>query len=360
VSATDTASPTGLPAAARGRTDRLREGLDTTAYLLGLSEVRTDREPGLLTLRLGSPAEPGLTLTDRRGETPSIHRIEAEDDLASHLAAIQGGQAGIHAKILVDPARCFMRTLTLPSAALPRMRAVLTQELEAATPFRASGVHSDWFVEGENAEDRTLRVRHVVLKRAALDPLLTALAQVGIAAGPVTVGLDEERSLPVDLLTGGHRTLQGMAGGARTGDLTLLAGAALLLLAAFWGFRAHQDATLAALDAAFASARRAGHTLPAPIQAGALAIASRHAPPLARTWDTLAAALPDSASATGLHLDADGALLTVRASDDSAALAALGQVPGFGGPILRESAPGPDGARRLVVLLPRVARGVQP
>lgn len=360
MSATDTASPNALPAPARGRTDALRESLDTTAYLLGLSEVRTDREPSLLTLRLASSAEPGLTVIDRRGAAPSIHRIEAEDDLAARLAAIRGGQAGIRAKILVDPARCFMRTLTLPSAALPRMRAVLTQELEAATPFRAAGVHSDWFVEGENAADRSLRVRHIVLKRAALDPLLTALAQAGIAVGSVTVGIDEERSLPVDLLTGGHRTLQGMAGGARTGDLALLAGAALLLLAALWGFRAHQDATLAALDEAFAGARRAGHALPAPVQAGAAVIASRRAPPLARTWDTLAAALPDSASATSLHLDADGALLTVLASDEPAALAALGQVPGFGGPILRDSAPGPDGARRLVVLLPRVAGGVRP
>ncbi len=359
MSATDTASPTGLPAAARGRTDRLREGLDTTAYLLGLSEVRTDREPGLLTLRLGSPAEPGLTLIDRRGETPSIHRIAAEDDLTARLAAIRGGQAGFRAKILVDPTRCFMRTLTLPSAALPRMRAVLTQELEAATPSGRQGYTA-------TGSSRARMPRTALFGSAcgaqARRPRSAAdgAGQVGIAAGPVTVGLDEERSLPVDLLTGGHRTLQGMAGRCPHGDLALLAGAALLLLAAFWGFRAHQDATLAALDAAFASARRAGHTLPAPIQAGALAIASRQAPPLARTWDTLAAALPASASATGLHLDADGALLTVRASDEPAALAALGQVPGFGGPILRESAPSPDGARRLVVLLPRVAGGVQP
>ncbi|MBB5756088.1 general secretion pathway protein L [Methylorubrum rhodinum] len=339
----------------------LRESLDTTAYLLGLSEVRADRAPGLLTIRLGPPAEPGLTLIDRRGQTPLVQRLDAADDLTARLAAIRAGQAGVRAKILVDPARCFMRTLTLPSAALPRMRAVLAQELEAATPFRAAGVHSDWYVEGEDAAARSLRVRHVVVKRAVLDPLLAALADAGIAAGPVTVGPDEARTMPVDLLTGGHRTLQGLAGGARKGDLALMAGAALMLLAAFWGLRAHQDATLAALDDAFAQARRAaGPALPAPVQAGAAAIVSGRGPPLAKTWDALAAALPDSASAAGLRLDADGARLTVLTADEPAALAALGSVPGFGAPFLQETAAGPDGARRLVLLLPRTDRGDRP
>lgn len=344
-----------------GRKAVLRESLDATAYLLGLSEVRADRALGLLTIRLGPPGEPGLTLIDRRGDTPLVQWIDADDALPARLAAFRAGQTGVRAKILVDPARCFMRTLTLPSAALPRMRAVLAQELEAATPFRATGVHSDWYVEGEDAAARSLRVRHVVLKRAALDPLLAALAEAGIAAGPVAVGLDEERTMPVDLLTGGHRTLQGLAGGARRGDLALLAGAALLMLAAFWGVRAHQDATLAALDDAFAQARRAaGPALPAPVQAGAAAILSSRTPPLARTWDALAAVLPDSVSATSLSFDADGARLTLLAADEPAALAALSKLPGFGAPFTSESVVGPDGARRIVVQLPRARGGAQP
>ncbi|WP_162249979.1 hypothetical protein [Methylobacterium sp. Leaf456] len=345
-----------------GRKAVLRESLDATAYLLGLSEVRADRAPGLLTIRVGGPAEPGLTLIDRRGDTPLVQRLDAgADDLPAQLSAIRAGQAGVRAKILVDPARCFMRTLTLPSAALPRMRAVLAQELEAATPFRAAGVHSDWYVEGEDASARSLRVRHVVLKRAALDPLLAALAEAGIAAGPVTVGPDEERTMPVDLLTGGHRSLQGLAGGARKGDLALLAGAALLMLASFWGFRAHQDATLAALDDAFAQARRAaGPALPAPVQAGTAAIFSGRAPPLAKTLDAVAVALPDSVSATHLRLDAEGARLTLLAADEPAALAALSKVPGFGAPFLSGYAVAPDGTRTIVVQLPRLKSGGQP
>ncbi len=353
--------PGGPGRLAAGGRAALRDGLDRAAYLLGLDDVRADRAPRLLTVRLGGPGDDGLTLIDRRGAEPRSYRFDPlADDLGERLAAIRGGQADLGAKILVDPAACFFRSLTLPSAALPRMRAVLAQELEAATPFRAGSVHSDWYVEGEDAASRSLHVRHVVLKRARLDPLLTALARAGIAAGPVTVGTDEARSVPVDLLTGGHRSVSGLAG-FRAGDLALLSGAILLVLAAFWGVRAHQEATLAGLDEAFAAARRsAGPAMSAPVQAGTAAILAGRAPAIARSWNALAASLPDSASATDLHLDADSALLTVLATDEAAALAALAAVPGFGAPFLREASAGPDGARRLVVLLPRSDPGTRP
>lgn len=348
------------PLSATGRT-ALRDGLDTTAHWLGLAEARVDRAAAPLTIRLGASGETEVTVIDRREAEPRAHRLDpGADDFVARLSAIRGSQAGVSAKILLDPALCFIRSLRLPSAALPRMRAVLAQELEAATPFKPESVHGDWYVESEDVPGRTLRVRHVVIKRGRLDPLLAALAEAGIAASPVTVGSDETRSMPVDLLTGGQRTLQGLVGPSR-GNLALLTGAALLLVAAFWSFRAHQEATLDALDTAFADARRAaGPAVPQPVQAGTAAILARRAPPLARTWDALAAALPDSASATDLRLDADGAQLTLSVTDEAAALAALARVPGFGAPFLQESSAGAEGMRRLVVLLPRTDRGAQP
>jgi len=340
----------------------LRDGLDTAAHWLGLSDTRRDRAPALLTIHLGAPAGTGLIVIDRRAEEARSHRLDpAADDFGERLAAIRGGQAGVRAKILVDPAYCFVRTLNLPSAVLPRMRAVLAQELEAATPFRAESVHSDWYVEGEDAQTRTIRVRHVVLKRTRLDPLLAALAQAGIAAGPVTVGGDEARSLPLDLLTGGHRALQSFTGGSRGGDLALIAGALLLLLGAFCGFRRHQEATLAALDAAFTEARRAsGPAVQAPLRAGAAAILAGHAPPVAETWDALAQALPDTVAATSLRLDAESAYLTLTAPDEATPLAALAHLPGFAAPSLRLSQPDADGRLRLLFELPRAGRGARP
>lgn len=352
-----------VPAASppRGRA-ALRESLDTAAHLLGLSEVRADRAPAALTIRLGPPGETGLIVIDRRTGEPQLHRLDGgAEDLVERLAAIRGGQAGLRAKILVDSAACFARTIVLPSAALPRMRMVLAQELEAATPFRAEGVHADWFVESEDAAARTLRVRHVVLKRARLDPLLAVLARAGIAVASVAVGPDEERTMPVDLLTGGHRTLQGLAGGARTGDLALLAGTVLLLLAAFLGFRAHQTATLDALDAALGAARRTtGPAVAAPVQADAAAILAGRAPPVARTWEALSAALPTTDWALSLRLDRDAAYLTLRVADEAAALASLAHIAGFGPPSLRDAHDEEGGGRRLLVELPRTGHGGRP
>lgn len=359
MSARDTAAPGRVPSPLHtGGRAALRNGFDAAARWLGLNETRRDRAPALLTIRLGAPGETGLILIDRRTGEPCSHRLDPEaDDLFERLATIRGGQAGMRAKVLVDPAHCFIRTLSLPSAALPRMRAVLAQELEAATPFRAEGVHADWYVEGEDAQARTIRVRHVVLKRTRLDPLLAALARAGMTAGPVTVGPDEARTLPVDLLTGGYRAFQGRFGG----DLALVAGALVLLLCAFWTVRAHQEATLAALDAAFAEARRAsGPAVPAPLGAGAAAILAGRAPPVARTWETVAAALPDTVSAVSMRLDAEGAYLTLIAADEAAPLAALEALPGFAAPILRLSQPEPEGALRLLVELPRSGRGSRP
>lgn len=353
-------APSAVPSAigrpqAGGRFSRLRPVLDAAVRLVGFAEPRTDRLPAGLTIRLGTPGEAAVAMTDRRGGEARTYRFAAADpaELAERIAAVAGGRGGARVKVLVDPAACFLRSLDLPSAALPRMRALLAEALEAATPFRADSVYSDWFVEGEDVAARTLRVRHVVIKKARLDPLLDALAQAGLPVGPVAVGRDEDQTMPVDLLSQGHRSLKALFPGARTGDVVLLAGALLLLVAAFWGWRGHQDATLAALDDAFAATRRtAGPSLPPPVQAGLAAILAGRTPPLVPTWDALAAALPEGTSATALHLDGDGALVTLTTRSDAEAMAALARVPGFGPPVLRSAADGPGASRTLVVLLP--------
>lgn len=336
-----------------------RQGLDAVSHALGFTEARIDRDPAQLTLRLGAPGEPGLTLIDRRDGQDRTYRLDgAADDLADRLAAIRGGRPTLRAKVIVDPAACFIRTLELPSAALPRMRAVLAQELEAATPFSADQVFSDWYVEGEDTETRMLRVRQVVLKRARLAPLLAALAEAGLSVGIVTVGAGEDRSMPVDLLSGGHHTLPGLRRGS--GNALLAAAAALFLLGAFVGLRQHQAATLAALDEAFAGARLAAAAgRPPAVQAGTAAILAERGPPLTRTWDALAAALPAAVSAQVLRVTGTGLELTLLAPDAGTALSGLARLPGFGAPVLREAAPA-EGGQRIVVALPRLRDGARP
>ena len=353
-------SPPRLSAGARA--GRLRPILDAALHLSGFAEPRTDRLPAGLTVRLGAPGEGAVTMIDRRGPEARTYRFAADGDpadLAERIAGVAGGR--VRVKVLVDPAVCFLRSLDLPSAALPRLRAILAEELEASTPFRLSSVYSDWFVEGEDVAARTLRVRHVVIKKTRLDPLLDALARAGLPVGPVAVGRAEDQTMPVDLLSHGHRALPALFGGARRGDAVLIAGAVLLLAVAFAGFRAHQDATLAALGEAFAAARRTAGPAPAPpVQAALSTILATRAPPLVPTWDALAAALPDGTSATALHLDGTGAVVTLMARAEAAAMAALGRVPGFAPPVLRSAGEAPGGLRRLEILLPRADRGGRP
>ncbi|MFD1304174.1 hypothetical protein, partial [Methylobacterium marchantiae] len=211
-----------------------------------------------LAFYLGPPgADQALVLVDRRAEPPRRYTLAAEiDDLPERLAAIRGtGRKAVSVSVLVDPAACFLRSLHLPAAALPRMREVLAQELEAATPFRVAGVHADWFVEGE--DETGLRVRHVVLKRARLDPVLAVLARAGLQVATVGVGTSEDRALPVDLLSGGGRPIPRMLRGVTWGDGAALALSGLLALAAFGLLRTHQEATLGALETATVDARRA-------------------------------------------------------------------------------------------------------
>ncbi len=133
-----------------------------------------------------------------------------------------------------------------------------------------------------------------------------------------------------------------------------------LSLGAFLGLRQHQAATLARLDDAFATARRAASSgLPPAVQAGAAAILAERGLPLARIWDAVAAALPDTASAQSLRLTREGMELTLLAPDGPAVLAALARLPGFGAPELRQSSP-VEGGQHLVVALPRAVAGARP
>jgi len=354
---TDTAPPPSAPprvARPPGRLADVRGRLAAWAALAGFAEVRPDRAPTGLLL---SPEAGGRTLllTDRRGPEPRTYRLDAEaDDFAERLSAIRGGARGLGAKILLDPTQCFVRTLTLPTASLPRMREVLVQELEAATPFRAEGVHGDWYVEGEDAATRTLRVRHVVIKRARLDPLLAAMGRAGLVPGPVTVGRAEAAAMPVDLLSGGRRPIPPLLRGLGPGDLGLLALAGVLLFAGLVLVRDHRGATLAALDEAILAARGAPSLRKAPLPPGAAAIlaAASARPALAPVWSAVADALPDAVSAEALRLDAQGLTLTLLVRDATDPVAHLGALPGFGPAAVVESGEAQGTPRRLTVRLP--------
>ncbi|WP_132251234.1 hypothetical protein [Methylobacterium segetis] len=334
------------------------------ADLFGEAEARPDRATSDLTIRPGPPGGTHLGVIDRREPVPRRFRLDRDaEDLADRLSAIRGsGRSRVSARVLIEPESCFVRTLTLPAAALPRMREVLEQELEAATPFRAEGVYSDWYVEGEDVAARSLRVRHVVLKRARLDPLLDTLRRAGLEPGPVAVGRAEDQAMPVDLLSFGRRPLPRALRGLKGADLALLALAVLLAGAALAVAHSRYESTLARLDADILAARRAAAPgLPPPLLAAANRLGAERAgrPSLAHSWEAVSASLPSAAYAEGLRFEPGALILTLRTPDRAAALAALGAVPGFGRPDLREETDAGPGTRRIVVSLP-FAAGLAP
>ncbi len=336
----------------------MRQGVDAASHLLGLTEARADREPAVLTLRLGAPHEAGLTVIDRRDGTDRTYRLDLQaDDLPGQIAAIRGGRPEGRAKVIVDPAACFIRTLDLPSAALPRMRAVLAQELEAATPFRADQVFSDWYVEGEDPETRTLRVRHVVLKRARLGPVLAALAGAGLTASVVAVGPAEDRTMPVDLLSSGHHALPGLL--RSSGNLVLVAATGCSPR------RLPRPAPAPGGDAR-CPRRRLRHRPPGGLLRAAPGGPGRRRRDAGRARPPARADLGCGRRGPAGHgLGAvpaphpRGTRTDLARPRRSGGALGLGRLPGFGAPELRQSSP-MEGGQRLVVALPRRAAGARP
>src|SRR5215472_3615508 len=72
------------------------------------------------------------------------------------------------------------KTLTLPLAAERELDQVLGFEMDRETPFKAEKIYWNHRIEGVDRQNGRLSVRLVLLPKASLTPLLTALGQLGI------------------------------------------------------------------------------------------------------------------------------------------------------------------------------------
>ena len=72
------------------------------------------------------------------------------------------------------------KTLTLPLAAERELDQVLGFEMDRETPFKAEEIYWNHRIEGVDRQNGRLSVRLVLLPKASLTPLLTALGQLGI------------------------------------------------------------------------------------------------------------------------------------------------------------------------------------
>lgn len=84
--------------------------------------------------------------------------------------------------LLLDASQVLRRVLTLPASAEPRLREVLTHEIDRQTPFSIEQVSFESRVLSHNAASRQLRVELVVVPKTQLEVALSTL-------GPMARGL---------------------------------------------------------------------------------------------------------------------------------------------------------------------------
>ena len=146
--------------------------------------------------------------------------------------------------LLIDADRFLVKEISLPVAAEPNLRQVLTFEMDRQTPFKASGVYFDWKILERGRAGGQLSLMLYVIPRAEVDGNVEALGDLGKQLSGIDIR-DEGQTLGVNLLPQEqrHRVVNRKA---RTNYI--LAGAVVLLLALTMTFslylRKHQVAEL--------------------------------------------------------------------------------------------------------------------
>jgi general secretion pathway protein L len=92
------------------------------------------------------------------------------------------------------------KTVALPLAAERELDQVLTFEMDRETPFKAEELYWNHRIEGADRQSGRLSVRLMLLPKADLAPLLTALSQVGIRPrrAEIADGPDAGAYLPLE------------------------------------------------------------------------------------------------------------------------------------------------------------------
>lgn len=146
--------------------------------------------------------------------------------------------------LLIDSSRFLIKEVSLPMAAEPNLRQVLTFEMDRQTPFKASNVYFDWHVLERGGTGGQLRLSLYVIPRAEVDSTLKELGGLGKQLSGIDIR-EDRNTLGMNLLPAEqrHRVVNRKA---RTNYL--LVGAVVLLLVLSMAFslylRKHQVAEL--------------------------------------------------------------------------------------------------------------------
>jgi general secretion pathway protein L len=239
------------------------------------------------------------------------------------------------------------KTVTLPLAAERELDQVLGFEMDRETPFKTDEIYWNHRIEGADRQNGRLSVRLVLLPKANLDPLLTALGQFGIRPrrAEIADGPDAGAYLPLEGDGGRRHHLSNRL------MWSAAVGCAVLALAAIVTPFVRQQLALASLDQQVAAGRTAAAEADSLRQeldrlAGSADFIESERDKAGRPLVVLAAAtrvLPDDTYLTELELQKRKVTLTGRSAAAArliGPLAADGMFrnPGFTAPVTRVEA----------------------
>jgi general secretion pathway protein L len=198
---------------------------------------------------------PTVDLVLRKGgQTSPIGRFMLDTygkKLAQRAATAVGGPMQIWLRL--PPGLLLEKHLTLPLAAERELASVLAFEMDRETPFSADEVYWDSTVEHRDRAQGRLTLRLSLVPRAPVLPLVTALADAGLAPTMLNVGLPNGTHRQIGLA--GAKALSGTLS-ARAVPLAAAACAALAVLVIVLPF-VRQSVALGAAEARIASLKPA-------------------------------------------------------------------------------------------------------
>lgn len=309
----------------------LRELVPDRTVLSGRAQVRR------LVIAVDGPFR---LLLEKAGRMDMLAQAEADSGDAGlmELARLIKAHPELPVGLRFGPQDCFARTLELPAQAEADFGRILDLDMERTTPFRSAEVRTAFCIApGVTPPHGKRAVRHLIIKRRTIDPLVEKLRDLGIEPAVADCWSEDRRSgLPINLLADAARGSR-WAGHGFTPAL-VVAFAVLAASAAATPIARHQNA-LDALNARTSAARTEAAAVRQTVEASQAASAQiaamrrmvRARMPVARIIEELTAIMPDSAWVSDLRIDDNVVEFTGFAKSAASLVAPLENSPLFAG-----------------------------
>ena len=261
---------------------------------------------------------------------------ESEAEGMRGLARIIKSRSSLPVGLRVPSQDCFSRIVELPAQAEGDFGRILDLDMERTTPFRSADVMTAYYaVPGMSAARGKRAVRHLIVKRRTLEPLIAEMRDLGIEPAFADCWDEERRSgLPADFLAATRD--DGKRSGL--GAVPVMAGLAVILaLSAVAILIVRHQTALDALEARSDAARAEAATVRLAVEASQAASAQiaaidrmLHARlPAARIIEELTVIMPDTAWVSDLRIDGDVVEFTAYAKSAAALVPLLAKSPLF-------------------------------